>query len=68
MSFSFLCCYSLTSLALNAAKSSIPFDHIKCHPKTWWSAKIKKAVSERQKASTAAHRSDGDCQAHISAY
>ena len=39
-----------TSLALNAAKSSIPFGRIKCHPKAWWSAEVEKAVSERRKA------------------
>ena len=30
-----------TSLALNAAKSSIPFGRIKRHPKAWWSAEVK---------------------------
>ena len=29
-----------TSLALNAAKSSIPFDRDKRHPKAWWSAGV----------------------------
>ena len=38
-----------TSLALNAAKSSIPFSSIKRHPKTRWSAEVEKAVSERRK-------------------
>ena len=33
-----------TSLALNAAKSSIPFGRIKCHPKAWWSAEVKKQL------------------------
>ena len=56
-----------TSLALNAAKSSIPFGCIKCHPKAWWSAEVEGAVSERCRAFTAAHRSDEDCQAYISA-
>ena len=56
-----------TSLALNAAKSSTPFGHIKRHPKGWWSAEVKGAVSERRKAFVAAHRSDEDCQAYISA-
>ena len=55
-----------TSLTLNAAKSSIPFGRIKRHPKTWWSAEVKKAVSERRKAFAAAHRSNEDCQAYIS--
>ena len=35
-----------TSLALNAAKSSISFGRIKRHPKAWWSAKVKGAVSK----------------------
>ena len=56
-----------TSLALNAAKSSIPFGRIKCPPKAWWSAEVEKAVSERRKAFAATHRSDEDRQAYISA-
>ena len=56
-----------TSLALNAAKSSIPFGRIKRPPKAWWSAKVESAVSERRKAFAAAHRSDEDRQAYISA-
>ena len=56
-----------TSLALNAAKSSIPFGHIKRPPKAWWSAEVESAVSERRKAFAAAHRSDEDRQAYISA-
>ena len=56
-----------TSLALNAAKSSIPFGCIKRPPKAWWSAEVEKAVSERRKAFAAAHRSDEDRQAYISA-
>ena len=55
------------SLALNAAKSSIPFGRIKRPPKAWWSDEVEKAVSERRKAFAAAHRSDEDCQAYISA-
>ena len=35
-----------TSLALNAAKSSIPFGYIKRHPKAWWSTEVEGAVSE----------------------
>ena len=57
-----------TSLALNAAKSSIPFDRIKRPLKAWWSAEVESAVSERRKAFPAAHRSDGDRQAYISAF
>ena len=56
-----------TSLALNAAKSSIPFGRIKRHPKAWWSAEVESAVSEKRKAFAAAHRSDEDRQAYISA-
>ena len=56
-----------TSLALNAAKSSIPFGRIKRHPKAWWYAEIESGVSERRKAFAAAHRSDEHRQAYISA-
>ena len=56
-----------TSLALNAAKFSIPFGRIKRHPKVWWSAEVEEAVSERRKAFAAAHRNDEDHQAYISA-
>ena len=52
---------------MNAAKSSIPFSRIKRHPKAWWSAEVESAVSERRKAFAAAHRSDEDRQAYISA-
>ena len=57
----------LLSLSLNAAKSSIPFGHIKRPPKAWWSDEVESAVSERRKAFAAAHRSDEDRQAYISA-
>ena len=50
-------------MALNAAKSSIPFGRIKRPPKAWWSAEVEEAVSERRKAFAAAHRSDEDRQA-----
>ena len=56
-----------TSLALNAAKSSIPFGRIKRHLKAWWSAEVESAVSDRRKAFTAAHKNDQDRQAYISA-
>ena len=59
-SFFFSSAALFTSLALKAAKSSIPFECIKCHPKAWWSAKVKEAVSERHKAFAAAQRSDED--------
>ena len=55
-----------TSLALNAAKSSIPFGRIKRHSKAWWSAEMEQAVSEKRKAFAAAYRSDEDRQAYIS--
>ena len=54
-------------MALNVAKSSISFDRIKCRPKAWWSAELEGVVSERRKAFAAAHKSDEDCQADISA-
>ena len=56
-----------TFLALNAAISSIPFGRIKHHPKAWWSAEVEGVVSERRKAFAAAHRSNEDRQAYISA-
>ena len=56
-----------TSLAMNAAKSSIPFGRIKRPPKAWWSAEVKQAVGERRRAFATAHRSDEDRQAYISA-
>ena len=56
-----------TSLALNAAKFSISFGRIKRPPKAWWSAEVEEVVSERRKAFAAAHRSDEDRQAYISA-
>ena len=56
-----------TSLALNAAKSSIPFGRIKRPPEAWWSPEVEGAVSERRKSFAAAHRRDEDRQAYISA-
>ena len=56
-----------TSLALTEAKSSIPFGHIKRHPKAWWSAEMEVAVGERHKAFAIAHKSNEDRQAYISA-
>ena len=56
-----------TSLALNAAKFSIPFGRIKRPPNAWWSAEVESAVSERRMAFAASHRSDEDRQAYISA-
>ena len=56
-----------TSLAMNGAKSSIPFGRIKRPPKAWWSAEVEQAVGERRRASATAHRSDEDRQAYISA-
>ena len=55
------------TLTLNAAKSSIPFGRIKRPPKAWWSAEVEEALSKRRKAFAAAHRSDEDRQAYISA-
>ena len=56
-----------TSLALNVATFSIPFGHIKRYPKAWWSAEVEQAISERRRAFAAAHRSDEDRQAYMSA-
>ena len=56
-----------TSLAMNAAKSSIPFGRIKRPPKAWWSAEVEQGVGERRRAFATAHRSDEDRQAYISA-
>ena len=56
-----------TSLALNATKSSISCGRIKRPPNTWWSAEVEQAVSERRHAFAAAHKSDEDRQAYISA-
>ena len=56
-----------TSLAMNAAKSSIPFGRIKRPPKAWWSAEVEEAVGERRRTFATAHRSDEDRQAYISA-
>ena len=56
------------SLALNAAKSSIPFGRIKRHPKASWSAEEEEAVSERRKAFAGAHRSDEHRHAYISTF
>ena len=56
-----------TSLALNAAKSSIPCGCIKRPLKTWGSSEGESAVSERRKAIVATHRSNEDRQAYLSA-
>ena len=52
--------FLFTSLALNAATSSIPFGRIKRPSKAWRSAEVEEAVSERRKAFDATHRSDED--------
>ena len=56
-----------TSLTLNAAKFFSLFDHVKRQFQAWWSPEEKEAVSERIKAFAAAHRSDENRQAYISA-
>ena len=56
-----------TSLTLIAPKSSILFGHIKRPPKAWWSIEVESPVSERRRTIAAAHRSDEDRQAYISA-
>ena len=57
-----------TSLTLNAAKFSIPFGHIKHQRQAWWSTEVEEAVNERHRTFAAAHRSDEDHKAYISAY
>ena len=57
-----------TSLTLIVPKSSIPFGRIKHQPQAWWSTEVKEAVSERCKAFAAAHESDKNRQAYISAF
>ena len=56
-----------TSLALNAAKSLIPYGRIKRQHQVWWFAKVEKLVSKRREVFAAAHRSKEDRQACISA-
>ena len=67
MSFSLSAAAPFTSLPLNAAKSSIPFRRIKRQSQAWWSAEVKEAVRVIRKAFAAAHRSDENRQAYISA-
>ena len=56
-----------TSLTLNSAKSSIPLGRIKRQSQAWWSASVEEVVSKRCEAFAAAHRSNKDRQAYISA-
>ena len=46
---------------------SIRFGRIKRQPQARWSSEVEEAVSESRKAFVAAHRSDEDRQAYISA-
>ena len=62
---SFAAAALFTFLALNVAQSSIPFSHIKHHPKAWWSAEVEDVIDKRCKAFAVAHRSDEDRQAYI---
>ena len=55
-----------TSLALIAAKCSIPYGCVKCSPQALWSPEVEEGVSEKCQAFAAAYRSDEDCQAYIS--
>ena len=52
---------------MNATKSSILFGRIKRHSKALWSGEVEEAVGERRKTFAAAHKSDEDRQAYISA-
>ena len=58
---------SFTSVALNAAKSSIPFGRVGRQPQAWWSSEVQAAVDERRKRFATAHLSEEDRQAYISA-
>ena len=52
-----------TSFALKAVKSSICFGRVRCQPQAWWSSKVQRggSVRERCKAFVSAHRIDEDC-------
>ena len=55
-----------TSMALNAAKLSIPIGCVKRQPQAWWSPEVEEAASKRRKAFAATHRGE-DRQSHTSA-
>ena len=57
----------LTFRALNAAKFFISFGSVKRRPQAWWSPVAGEAGSERRTAFGAAHRSNEDRLAYISA-
>ena len=59
----FLCCCSLYFSGTECDQIFHSFRP----PKAWWSAEVEEAVSETRKAFAAAHRSDEDRQAYISA-
>ena len=65
--FFLLLLLSLLFLPLNAAKFSIHFGRIKRQSEAWWFFGVDKAVSESRKAFAAAHRSDENRHAYISA-
>ena len=56
-----------SSLALNAAKSSIPFGHVIRQPQAWWSFEVKDAVRERRKAFAFIYKSGEERRACIEA-
>ena len=56
-----------TSVALGAAKASIPFGRLKRQPQAWWSSEVQLAVDERRRAFATAHLSEENRQAYISA-
>ena len=56
-----------TSLALNVAKISIPFGHVKRQLQAWWSPEKEEAERKRCKTFPVTHRSDEDGQAYVSA-
>ena len=66
-SLSFLwCCFFYLS-GTECGQVFHSFRRIKRHSKAWWFAEVEEAVSERRKTFAAAHRSDQDRQAYMSA-
>ena len=67
MSFFFLCCCSLYLSGTECGQIFHSFRPHQTPPKAWWSAEVESAVSERPKTFVAAHKSDEDRQAYVSA-
>ena len=64
--FSFFCCCSLYRSGTECGQIFYSF-RLHQTPTAWWSAEVEQAVNERRKVLAAAHRSDEDRQAYISA-